>query len=189
MSFANLQMFKFGQTVNAMLFGAREVDPKGFALGRIPLADRMWMDGPNWRAECLRCKGTGTYTGRHPKKDLAGRGYICFACQGKGEFKLPDPETYTNVCRLYAAVMELRASANPDVMKEYLTFAVKQTAWMLYVPNPWYEQPYQFYRDVIDGKQYWIPERICKTLDYKYSEEGHYVSVDDSTDFSEEEAG
>lgn len=94
----NRQLGYLGYRLRKMLEGEREVSLRGNTLRSMKI-----FKSENLKAFCGKCSGTGNLDGKDWAIDdlFDGRGQVCFACDGRGHFKLVHPDMYRRVFGLW----------------------------------------------------------------------------------------
>jgi hypothetical protein len=174
-------MLRLPIVVNAMVDGAEEVKMNRLAVRNLGLgANIRYESGNHWRAMCLKCQGVGKYVRPDAREDMANRGMICFACQGRGTFKFPRPERYVELQELWT----LRAIHSPVYTNARLFHALDSEMYYM-VQNycSWYEKPYSYNKEVIkrleDGITPTFSDRTISIFAQNYNDDGSYRHMEE----------
>lgn len=103
--YVNHRMMNLRRDAVAMAAGIKPATLQGYTLRAMKMGPT-FLDGRDWRAACMKCKGEGKLDPNSTEYeimeiDMRRRVNVCFACQGKGTFPLPKIETYKTVIILW----------------------------------------------------------------------------------------
>jgi hypothetical protein len=115
--YINHTMLGLKVTMGRKAAGLEPISLRGFTIRSLKI-QRVVEDGRSYRCVCNKCRGHKYLNPETDwvRDDINGRGYVCFACQGKGSFGLPQPEIYRDAVGLWILDAHLR-DAYPQIQR------------------------------------------------------------------------
>ena len=103
--YVNQRLVNLKMDIVQMANGVKPLTLRGWTLRAMKMGPT-YEENRNWRAVCMKCAGKGWIDPEEvdfPVKeiDVNGRRNLCFSCEGKGTFCLPNPTLYKEVVSLW----------------------------------------------------------------------------------------
>lgn len=103
--YVNQRMANLKMDVVRMAHGIKPLKLGGYTLRAMKMGPT-FLDNNDWRAVCIKCSGAGHLNPEEvnyevKEIDVRGRIDVCFACDGKGWFPIPQPTTYKEFLTLW----------------------------------------------------------------------------------------